>query len=926
LTLIDDDTRVLSIDSPEVPEATSGSSTTLQFTVSLSAGSTRTVTVDYADAGTGSATSGTDYAKLTAGTLTFAPGETSKTIDVTVNGDNTHENNETVVLRLSNAVNANLVGNAETINGIGTITDMGIRTVSVTGTGAVIEGDDPDKTADMKFVVNLSVSSTEEITVPFSLGGSATLDEDYTAPASRSVTFPPGSTSQEIIVKVIGDTFDEANERISVTLSDATNAKVATGSGTALGTITDDDATPTVTLKLTPPEIDENGGSSTVTATLSGVSSEDLTLTVSATPDTPAVAGDFQLGANQILTIPAGETESTGTVTVTAVDNSVVAKDKSITIAADASGGVEMDDPEDVKLTIWDDDNQPRLLIDSPMVEEGASGENPTLTFTVTLSKSSSQGVTVNYAAVNTGTTAGTATSGEDHAALTSGKLTFGAMETEKTIAVTVTGDDIDEPNETVVVQLSKPTNAKFAGNKPRLEGIGTITDDDATPTATLILTPSAIKESGASDTTAVTATLSGKSSEAVTLKVSAAADPPAVAGDFRLSSNRMLTIAPGKTESDGKVTIMAVDNIVDGPDKTVTVTATASGGLGLAAPPDATLTIQDNDLPEMSIDEPSVIEGANGKNTELIFTATLSTSHSETVTVKYRDFRTGTATSGTDYAPLRSGTLTFAPGDTSKTIAVTVADDDIDEPNETVAVELTDAINATFPNNAIRLNARGTIIDDEATPTVKLKLTPSAIEEGDATTVTASTDIASSEELLLTVWADPVAPAVARDLSGLSNGRILTISAGETESTGTVMITAVDNNVQADDKFATVRATARGGLGVVNPENVKLLIWDDEGQPRLLIDSPSVAEGAKNGTATLTFTVTLSAQSSEPVTVAYADAGSGSATSGTDYAALTAGTLTFAPGETSKTIDVTVNGDDIDEENETVEVRLSNP
>jgi len=88
--------------------------------VSLSAPSGKTVTVDYATANgtTNPATAGSDYIAKD-GTLTFQPGQTSKTLNVTVLGDALHEANETFFMKLSNAVNATL-GDAQ---GIGTITD-----------------------------------------------------------------------------------------------------------------------------------------------------------------------------------------------------------------------------------------------------------------------------------------------------------------------------------------------------------------------------------------------------------------------------------------------------------------------------------------------------------------------------------------------------------------------------------------------------------------------------------------------------------------------------------------------------------------------------------------------------------------------------------------------------------------------------------
>src|SRR5205823_14539876 len=94
---------------------------------------------------------------------------------------------------------------------------------------------------------------------------------------------------------------------------------------------------------------------------------------------------------------------------------------------------------------------------------------------------------------------------------------------------------------------------------------------------------------------------------------------------------------------------------------------------------------------------------------------------------------------------------------------------------------------------------------------------------------------------------------------------------------------------------------------------------------PSVSIAGPAspVTEG-DSGTTNATFTVSLSAASPQNVTVAYATA-DGTATAGSDYTA-TSGTLTFTPGQTSKTVAVAVKGDTVDENDETFSVRLSAP
>jgi hypothetical protein len=76
-------------------------------------------------------------------------------------------------------------------------------------------------------------------------------------------------------------------------------------------------------------------------------------------------------------------------------------------------------------------------------------------------------------------------------------------------------------------------------------------------------------------------------------------------------------------------------------------------------------------------------------------------------------------------------------------------------------------------------------------------------------------------------------------------------------------------------------------------------------------------AEGRKNKTTLFTFTVTLSVPYDQPVTMSFQTV-NGTATTGDNDVVAKAGTLTFAPGETTKTITIEVKGDSKKEDNET--------
>jgi len=230
--ITDDDPRI-SVSDRSASEGNSGA-TEYKFTVSLSAASNQTVTVDYTT-NNGTATAGSDYV-ATNGTVTFLPGQpTSQEITVVVNGDHTPEDNENFTLNLSNASS-----NAQISDGVGdgTINDDEPR-ISV-GNWSAYEGN--SGATEFKFTVSLSGAYDETVTVAFDTanGSATTVGNDYVA-TNRILTFEPNQpTSQEITVLVNGDLDVESDEYFTVNLSNASsNAQISNGVG--YGTIYDDE-------------------------------------------------------------------------------------------------------------------------------------------------------------------------------------------------------------------------------------------------------------------------------------------------------------------------------------------------------------------------------------------------------------------------------------------------------------------------------------------------------------------------------------------------------------------------------------------------------------------------------------------------------------------------------------------------------------
>ena len=402
------------------------------------------------------------------------------------------------------------------------------------------------------------------------------------------------------------------------------------------------------------------------------------------------------------LTFATSDWSTAQTVTVTGVDDFTDnAADKRTVTISNHSSGAGYSAAATVTVTVTDAAAAPELLIEGASVSEGNTGTTP-LTFTVTKHGATDQRVTVDY---KPGT--GTAMAGTDYTAIAAGTLTFAPDEPSKTITVMVQGDDVSEPDETVVIELSSPSNATIAEGT----ATGTIIDDDASRLSI---------EAGAasvdeSEPLIFTVSLDPPiDDEQVTVDLTTAGT--ATAGTDYMAVPGTLTFTAG--EGSKTITVAVADDDDYELDETVEVELRNPKPTGSVVIETgvAMVTIEDNDdSPALSISRTSVAEGNAGTTSKLTFKVTKSGGTSMAATVAYADAGTGTATAGTDYTAVAAGTLTFAPDETSKTVAVVVKGDDESEGDETVVIRLRSPSNAIIAAGM----ATGTIIDDDTLPRV---------------------------------------------------------------------------------------------------------------------------------------------------------------------------------------------------------------
>jgi Calx-beta domain/FG-GAP-like repeat/FG-GAP repeat len=450
-------------DDATVTEGDSGT-TDAQVNVRLSGPSAQVVKVNYVVRGNPAAIEGQDFAP-TAGTLTFQPGETAKTVSVPVFGDALNEDPESFTLHLSGAAGARV---SDGVAKVSVIDNDPQPSISISDATAA-EKDSSFDTSDAVFTVTLSAPSSKSVGVNYATAdGTATANGDY-GRVQRTLVFGPGETSKTITVAVQGDQTHEPDETFFVNLSNAVNATVADAQ--AQGTIIDNDPVPSVTIFNL--SAFEPGGvadaAATFTLRLSNPSSAPVTFDY-ATADGTANAGSDYLAATGTVTFNPGETDKT--INVTVKDDAIDEIDETFFVNLSNPVNATVADGQSL-CTIFDNDG-PTVSINDVTVNEGQSGRT-SATFTLTLSAPSVQDVFVVAATAN-GTAAGN-TFPADFQRFNFSPVVIPAGSTTGTVTVFVNGDIIIEPDETFFVNLSQPQNATIAD----AQGLGTILNDDLT-------------------------------------------------------------------------------------------------------------------------------------------------------------------------------------------------------------------------------------------------------------------------------------------------------------------------------------------------------------------------------------------------------------------------------------------------------------
>jgi Calx-beta domain len=327
----------------------------------------------------------------------------------------------------------------------------------------------------------------------------------------------------------------------------------------------------------------------------------------------------------------------------------------------------------------------PTLSVDDVTVTEGNSGQK-TAQFTVTMSETSPNPVTVNYATAD-----GTAKQPDDYTA-TSGLLTIIPGDTSNTILVPVKGDTLDEADETYDLNLSSAAGATISDSR----GVGTIKDDDTSPTLS-VNDASRTETNGA---LTFTVRLSKASGTDVSVQYATADGSARAPGDY-IATSGTATISAGATSV--KVPVQLREDTLDEPNETFTLNLSNPSGAPISDAQGKGTIADDDAAPRLSIRDTGVREGQVAG-----LPVALSRPSGRTITVRFAtDQRT--ARTGADFAAT-SGTLTIPAGAGSGAVFVRTVQDRLDEANETFVVKLSSAANAGIGDSS----GTATILDDD--------------------------------------------------------------------------------------------------------------------------------------------------------------------------------------------------------------------
>jgi hypothetical protein len=847
----------------------------------------------------GTAQDGQDYQGVNQ-QINFTNGQTSIAHPLTLNDDFLLNGNRTLTLVLNHPQGGAEIGTRS--NAVLIIADNESAAAGRLQF-AVLSNSVPEGGKFITLTVNRVGGSTGTVTAEYfayhySFGDTARPGLNYLS-TNGTLTFGPGITSKTITVPIVNNSIYETNPVFHVALTNPTSGAALGTNSIARVTIINDDFGGAFAFKQSTYATNENAGSFLVTVVRTGGAASGVTVDY-ATADGSALAGVRYFATNGTLSFGSNELSKTFQVGIT--NDLIPNGDQNFTVSlSHATGGATVStNPalNTARLSVIDDESSIAFTNAAYVISEAAG------TFTVTAVRS---GALFTQVGVDFATADNTALAGRDFRA-TTGTLAFPPNVKSKTISVTISNNTLVEPDKSFFISLSNPTNGVQLGaitnvsvtitNKD-LGGVinfarGSYLVSEAVTNAILSLVRSNGLASGVSvDITPVTGT--------------------AVAGlDY---SNPVTTVTFNAGETSRKVLVPVINNnVVDSSRTVVFALNNPQGGaaIGTNFGNACQLTITNDDVGGIiSFTRTNYSVNENATN---VYLSISRTGGKATGVGAFYKTRSGTAVDGPDFAGI-TNKIFFSVADTNKIITIPILNDTLAEGNETFTISLYDVLGGATLGSAT--NATVSILDDESS----ISISNAAVSVSEAAGNVIVTLVRSGA--LTTTVSVNIATANGSAFAGLdyvaTNGMV-TFPANI--STKTITIPIVNDTIVEETEFFTVAiSNPQGGVQLGATTSQEITINDNDLAGTIQFGATSFS-GTEGGTAVINVTRTGGLASG--ISANFVMSG-GTATSSVDYTNLSA-TLTFAAGETNKTILVPIIADALTETTETVNLSLSGP
>ena len=899
---------------------TEGAAARATITVQLSevSGADTAVTVTPDLAGS-TAAFNTDYTYVSGPDLIIPAGDLSADIEVATTNNNRFEVDETLILNITAAVNANII---MPVSHTLTIVDDDASAMPNVGF-AVAASSANESSGTALITVQLNTVSGADTVVTISETLASIQAEDYAYVTGPSVTVPKGSLSTDIEINIVNDSLLEAAESLVLTIDSATNA-TTTGINQHILTIpaNDNASVPDVYFELATSSVNEpDSGTATVDihVMLSRTSGIDTDVTVALAGSSTAIeASDFMFVTGPSVSIPATQTQATIQVSVAAdllyeLAETIVLE---ITSAPDANVVA----PFRHTLTIAANDAAAIPNVSFAAATSNSAEAATTVGITVALSIPSGTDTLVTITP-DSGSSTAVETADFNYAVGPSVTILAGNLST--TIDLDILDDALYEVDETLVFDITAAPHAVVVAPTQHTFTI-LANDAGAIPNVSFATGTSTVAEAAA--TTAFISVELDAVSGADTLVtiVADAASSAATPADFTYLVGPSVTIPAGALAVNIEIAI--VDDALFEVDESLILDITGATGATFIGTTAHIMTIPTNDpsaRPDVSFLAATSTVAEAAATTASITVDLSAISGADTVVTITRNAATSTAALTQDYTFATGPSVTIGAGSLTADITVNIVDDLLYELDETLVLDITAAPNATViapSTHTLTIGAN----DAAARPTVAFAAATSTSSESalGAVQVSVSLSTQSGANTVLTIVENGSSTATLGTDFNYVTGPNLTIPAGSLSAN--ITLNMVQNLIYEGNETLIWDITTAPTATLGTPAQHTLTIADDETPPTVSFTAAS--SSAAENAGTITVTLTQSMVTAATTSIVYSASGTATG-SGTDYTiqAGSASPLSIPPGATGATIRIDINDDvvDVDDDNETIILTL---